>query len=87
MNCPKCGKPGRRNLDEWVCFEHSSFGFEAQAWDSAGRGGTADVELRDKGLGRRRRYEAKPPGLPWTPAEIETFETWKEGDEIPEALR
>lgn len=75
MNCPKCGKPGLRNFDEWVCLQHDTFEYPVRAWDLPYDWGEGDTY--------RQRRRVRGPDVEVTEEERMEMATWKPGDPLP----
>lgn len=81
--CPRCDKPGKRNHDEWVCFDHGTFHTPPRAGDPSGFDG-ADGEAYRERVGRIRARGNRPQySAPWTEEEREEWDSWQEGDPLP----
>lgn len=82
--CPKCGKVGLRDHDEWLCITCGTYGIKIYGWDSLGCNGRADHDETGRELGRMRfNRSSHVPIIPWTPAQVEEWHNWREGDPLP----
>lgn len=81
--CPRCEKPGTRNHDEWMCFDHGTFVVVPRPGDPTGYD-RADAEAT-KTPGKPRVTYAPPSHqfVPWTEKQLHDWESWQEGDPLP----
>lgn len=67
-----------RNVDTLFCFDHGQFYEPDRAWDVS-LNTTLNVNP-----GRARARQAEMISLPWSEEERHEWETWREGDPLPE---
>lgn len=80
--CPRCEKPGTRNHDEWMCFDHGTFVVVPRPGDPTGYD-RADAEATKTPGKPRVTYAPSHQFVPWTEKQLHDWESWQEGDPLP----
>ena len=83
--CPRCQRRGVRTHDEWVCFDHGTFVTPRRPWDLAVFDQADGLELKES-LGREKagKRGGSMHVTPWTERELAEWDSWQEGDPLPE---